>query len=238
MGSMMHRRIWGLVWAACAAAALLGACRADDTIKQGVEGEFCNNRDDDCRDGHICDQGVCRSLGGAGSITCAEMCNHLEECQTGEANCEADCRATIQGTCEGLPCPWSADAVDAFGQCILDLSCEEAVAVDAPQECYREIPIAPDRENRCEAFIAAAGRCNEAASTAELRNRCYLLGRTNTADSWARTEPCVERIDDGFCNEIEQCFNDVFELAPAIELGDDRLDGGAPDDDDAPPVIP
>ena len=34
-------------------------CRADDTVKQGIEGEFCNNRDDDCRDGHICQDGQC-----------------------------------------------------------------------------------------------------------------------------------------------------------------------------------
>jgi hypothetical protein len=212
-------------------ASIFGACRADDVVKQGIEGEFCNNRDDDCREGHICQDGICRALEGSGSITCAEMCQRLDECQSGETNCEADCRATIQGTCDGTPCPWSPEAVDAFGMCITeDLTCDEIREVDAPQECYRRIPIDTDRETRCEAFIAAADRCNSAAATSELRNRCYLLGRTNTAESWERTDPCVDRIDDGLCGEIEDCFNSVFELDPAIELGDGQLQGdGDPD---------
>lgn len=198
-------------------------CRADDTVKQGIEGEFCNNRDDDCRDGHICQDGVCRATESSG-ITCAQMCARLEACQTGEENCEADCRATIQGTCANLACPWSAEAVQSFGLCITEgLTCEEAQASDAPQECYRRIPITTDRENRCEAFIGAADRCNPGVSTSELRNRCYLLGRTSTDDSWARTDACVARITDGMCTEIEACFNSVFELSPAIELGDGNI---------------
>ena len=234
MGLKMRWRVWFVAFAACAAAAF-GACRADDVVKQGIEGEVCNNRDDDCREGHICDQGVCRALDGTGSVTCAEMCRHLTDCNTGEMNCEADCRATLQGTCEGaIPCPWSADAIDSFGTCILDLSCEDAQAVDAPQQCYRDIPIPSDREARCEAFIAAADRCSPGVDTADLRNRCFLLGRTNTAQSWTRTDPCVARIEDGFCNEIEECFNSVFELgSDRIELGDDRI-GGDDGDDEAP----
>lgn len=199
----------------------LPACRADDSVKQGGDGEFCNNRDDDCRDGHICQDGVCRSTDAAGTITCAQMCTRLEECNTGEEDCEVNCRATIQGTCETLACPWSGDAVDSFGRCITEgLTCEEARENDAPQECYRRIPIDGDRENRCEAFIAGADRCNPGVSTSELRNRCYLLGRTSTDESWARTDACVERVAGGFCAEIENCYNSVFELSPAISLGD------------------
>ena len=206
----------------------LTACRADDTIKQGIDGEFCNNRDDDCRDGHVCDNGVCKSGDSAGTITCAQMCARLEACQTGEENCEADCRATIQGTCQTLACPWSAEAVDAFGRCITEeLTCAEAQASDAPQECYRRIPMDAVRESRCEAFIAGADRCNPGVSTSELRNRCYLLGRTSTDESWARTDACVNRVADGFCAEIEDCFNAVFELSPAIGLGDSQI-GPAP----------
>ncbi len=204
----------------------LGACRAEDTVKQGIEGEYCNNRDDDCRDGNICQDGVCRSTG-VGTITCAQMCNRLEACNTGEEDCEADCRATIRGTCLTLACPWSADAVDSFGRCITEeLTCEEAQASDAPQECYRRIPIATERENRCEAFIAAGDRCNPGVSASALRNRCYLLGRTSTAESWARTDACVERVAGGFCAEIEACYNGVFELSPAIELGDSQIGAG------------
>lgn len=204
-------------------------CRAEDTVKQGIEGEFCNGRDDDCREGHICDDGVCRAAGD-GAATCTTMCRHLDDCETGETDCQADCRATFEGTCEGLPCPWSDEARTAFGECILGLSCEEARDVDAPQVCYRQIPIDAGRENRCEAFIAAAGRCQPGVETATLRNRCFLLGRTNTDSSWARTDSCVERIEDGFCAEIAECYNDVFEMSPAIDLGDERIggDGGEP----------
>ncbi len=218
-----------LIVAFLALPSVLLGCRAGETTKQGIEGEFCNNRDDDCRDGHICEEGVCRAIDGpAGSVTCAEMCSHLEECQAGEENCEADCRATIRGTCDGLPCPWSDEAVDSFGNCVLGLSCEETREVDAPQTCYRRIEISADRENRCEAFIAAVGRCNGSASTSELRNRCFLLGRTNTDTSWSRTDACVDRVDDGLCNEIETCFNEVFELDPSLDLGDGQIGGASP----------
>lgn len=202
----------------------LPACRAEDTIKQGIEGEFCNNRDDDCRDGHICQDGVCRATDGGGTITCAQMCARLEECNTGETNCEADCRATIQGTCQTLACPWSAEAVDAFGTCIIDeLTCEEAQASDAPQECYRRIPLDEDRQARCDAFIAAVDRCSD-EDTTDLRNRCYRLGRTATEESWARTDGCVDRVAGGLCSEIGDCFNAVFELSPALDLGDGAID--------------
>lgn len=205
----------------------LTACQAEETVKQGIEGELCNNRDDDCRDGHICENGVCRALENTGAITCAEMCARLDECQSGEENCEADCRATIQGTCTELPCPWSAEAIDAFGTCITEeLTCEETRQTDAPQECYRRIPITESRESRCEAFIAAADRCNPGVSATALRNRCYLLGRTSTDDSWARTDACVDRVSDGLCDEIEDCYNSVFELSPAIDLGDGSIGGG------------
>lgn len=226
------KRTWLLLVLMCL---VVVGCRADDTVKQGIEGEFCNNRDDDCRDGHICQDGVCRATEATGTVTCAQMCARLEQCQVGEPDCEADCRATIQGTCDTLACPWSSEAVDAFGICITEeLTCEEAQANDAPQECYRRIPISADRESRCEAFIAAADRCNPGISTSELRNRCYLLGRTSTADSWARTDACVARVSDGFCGEIEDCYNSVFELSPAIELGDDSL--GSDNNIDAPSV--
>lgn len=204
-------------------------CRADDTIKQGIEGEFCNNRDDDCRDGHVCEAGVCRATEGSSSVTCAQMCARLDECQSGEEDCISDCRATIQGTCETLPCPWSADAVDAFGTCITEeLTCEEIRASDAPQECYRRIPISQEREGRCQAFIAAADRCRPGVVVDELRNRCYLLGRTSPDTSWARTDACVERVGDGFCGEIADCYNAVFELESTIDLGDGSLNGTEP----------
>lgn len=216
----MALKTWIVTIAAVSTGFTLGACRADDVVKQGIEGEYCNDRDEDCREGLLCEAGVCKATDAPGSVTCGEVCNHLESCETGEANCEANCRATLDGTCEGLACPWSTDAADAFGTCILEMSCEEALASDATQVCYRELPIDEDRQNRCDAFIAAAQRCDSAVSVNDLRNACFLLGRTNTAESFARTDACVDRVADGLCPEIEDCFNSVFELDPPLELGD------------------
>ena len=216
-------RLWAMLLLVTVSAAL--GCRADDNVKQGYDGEFCNDRDDDCRDGHICQDGVCRSTEVAG-VTCGQMCQRLEDCQTGEPNCEADCRATIQGTCQTLACPWSPEAVESFGDCIIsELTCDEARGNDAPQECYRRIPISDERAGRCDAFIAAADRCNPGVTTTDLRNRCFLLGRTSTLESWSRTDPCVDRVAAGACPDIESCYNSVFELSPAIDLGDGSIAG-------------
>lgn len=221
---------------ACSVTALWG-CRADDVVKQGVEGEFCNNRDSDCRDGHICEDGICRALESTAGVTCGEMCQRLEECATGEEDCEADCRATLAGTCEATPCPWTSDAIEAFGTCIIEeLTCEEAREADAPNTCYRRIPIPDERANRCDAFVAAATSCSPQVVTTELRNRCYLLGRTNGPESWARTDGCVSRVSDGLCTEIGDCFNAVFELESRLDLGTGSIGSGGGDDIDVVPV--
>lgn len=204
----------------------LVSCRADDEVKRGGEDDFCNFRDSDCRDGFICQSGVCQALvnTNTGTYSCADICARLDECGAGEDDCVARCDATFQGSCEGLACPWSADAVESFGTCIVDeLTCEEARQSDAPDTCYGQIELADDRRERCDAFVAAAERCNGDADTGSLRSQCFLLGRTATDESWARTDSCVDRIAGGECSEIGDCFNTVFELNPLLLLGDDSL---------------
>lgn len=201
---------------------MLPACRAEDTVKQGVEGEFCNGEADDCRAGHACVNYRCQSLNG-GSVTCGVMCARLQSCNAAESDCEASCQLTFEGLCEGLPCPWSEAAIEAFGTCIVDeLTCAEAQDGNAPQTCYSRIPLDIDRKARCDAFLGAADRCST-SDREELRQSCYRLARTAPESSWVRTDGCVERIASGVCDEAIRCLNTVFELSPILQADTEEL---------------
>lgn len=209
----------------------LSGCRAADEVKQGGEGEFCNARDSDCRDGFICQGGVCQGLVSSGAYTCQEMCTRLQGCNAEEADCVPRCQATFRGVCPDTnPCPWSSDAVDAFGTCIVEeLSCEEARMDSAPDLCFQRIDLDEDRGERCDAFVAAIGRCDGSVSTDEFRRKCFVLARTATEESFTRTDACVDRIADGLCNEIGDCFNSVFQLDAPFQftgavLGEDDVE--------------
>lgn len=198
---------------------LAQGCQAATEIKAGGEGEFCTGADVDCREGFVCVAGTCRGQGGgSGQYSCTTICNRLAECSTNEDSCVSSCEATFRGRCAGTPCPWSTQAIDSFGKCIVDdLTCEEARAADAPDTCFGRIPLDSNRENRCDAFVAAANRCG-ASNTQTLRNGCVLLAKTATEASWNRTDACVERIAAGDCGGTGTCFNSVFGLMPTIDL--------------------
>jgi len=96
--------------------ALVG-CHADDEVKQGVQGEYCVDSDADCRQGYVCDRGYCRLLSIDGT-DCRAMCARIASCGVVDESCVDDCQATVAGDCGGsLPCPWSDNAVDQFGNC-------------------------------------------------------------------------------------------------------------------------
>lgn len=189
----------------------LTACRASEEVKQGYEGEHCNGIDEDCRPGFLCDRSVCRSELAQTGVSCETMCARLDACGTNEENCVPKCRNTIR--------EWSPEAIEAFGECIIEgLTCEEARESIAPQVCYERIPIVDGRSDRCTYFIEAARSCEQAVDVGELRQECLYMARTRSQQVWVRTDACVERIDDGFCSDIADCFNDVFKLEPAISL--------------------
>lgn len=194
----------------------LPACRAEDSVKQGVDGEFCNGGNDDCREGHVCENFRCHALNAAASITCGAMCERLQECNAAESDCESRCRVTFEGECDTIACPWSAEAIQAFGECITeDLTCDQAQDSSGPQVCYSRLPLPAERKARCDSFLGAADRCSD-GNRDQLRNNCYRLGRTATEASWQRTDGCVDRIAGGICSDAISCLNTVFELTPQL----------------------
>lgn len=201
--------------------ALLAGCRADDEVKQGVQGEFCDDSDADCRLGYMCDRGYCR-LQSVEGTDCRAMCARIAGCGVEDESCVSDCQATVAGDCgSSLPCPWSDNAVNAFGACIVnDLSCEQIAGGDGPQLCYDQLSLAADRKAVCDRLISFMDACG-ANSTDGLLNRCYQLGRTATDDSFARTNTCDEAAADGACVEGAECVNAIFVLSPAIVLTTD-----------------
>jgi hypothetical protein len=187
------------------------ACRATEEVKQGYAGEHCNGVDLDCRPGYLCDRSVCRAELEQTGVTCETMCRRLEICETNEENCLAKCRNTIR--------EWSPEAIEAFGECIISgLTCEEARTVVAHQVCYERIPIVDGRRDRCTYFVEAARSCDNTVNTLKLRDECLYMARTRSQQVWTRTDACVERVEDGFCDEIADCFNEVFQLEPPLAL--------------------
>ena len=193
-------------------------CRAGDEVKQGVQGEFCEASDADCRQGYICDRGYCRLQSIVGT-DCNAMCQRIESCGQIDENCLADCQATFTGDCSAdLPCQWSDNAVNAFGSCIVnDLSCDAIASGDGPQICYSALTLPAERQAVCDEFLAVMEACN-ANDTTGLLNRCYQLGRTATDTSFTRTNTCSELSAEGLCFETADCLNAIFVLDPPLEV--------------------
>lgn len=196
-------------------------CRADDEIKQGVEGEVCTVNDFDCRDGNVCDRGFCRASVIDGS-NCEAMCERISLCDAEEPDCLEACFATTNGACsEANPCPWSDEVVDTFGTCIVEeLTCEQIRTENAQGLCLARLPVDERRADVCDDLTQAAITCNPDADTGDLDQRCDLLARTATDAGFQRADTCFERVVDGFCAEIEECLNSVFVLNPNLDLGD------------------
>lgn len=191
-------------------------CRDGDEAKQGVQGEFCEGSDLDCRQGFICDRGYCR-LQSIERTDCHAMCDRIISCGQLEESCVEDCRATIAGDCDSdLPCPWSDHAVDAFGDCIINqLSCDEIATGDGPQLCYEELSISDSRKAVCDDFLTSMEDCG-VSDTQALQSRCYQLGRTATDDSFQRTNTCSQLANEALCLETIECLNAIFVLSPPL----------------------
>lgn len=186
---------------------LATGCTAEAEIKQGALGEYCNGFSDDCRPGLACINSVCQGM--AYESNCAAICGRLEECGRFQPNCSAACDNTIR--------QWGVEPVEDFTACMSeDLSCEELQEVDEPpQECYNRLALPTVRAERCEDFIVAANDC-EVSSTTELRRECRYMGRTRAEEHWAYSDECVDRVTDGVCDDILDCFTEVFNLETAL----------------------
>jgi len=209
----MKRRLFGFVLVLLAAVSLLQACATEEEMLKGGLDEFCNGRDDDCREGLVCLEGVCSTGEDPPVYTCAEMCAKLDTCDAMETNCLPDCRTTLTG--------WSQVAKDSFAVCVVeDVTCEEAQTEFVPQLCYSRIPLPTDRKDRCDEFASTVRGCDNTADTEELLQNCYALGRTGTAEAWSATDRCTNAVSTGICSGIGTCLNDVFSLT--LSLTDDR----------------
>lgn len=191
---------------------VLPACRAEDDIKRGEDGEWCNGRDDDCREGLFCIESRCRAAGRQPTYDCDDICARLGECEATESGCPSDCRITTSG--------WRFDARESFGLCLVDeLSCSEATASFAPQTCYARIPVPEGRAARCAAFGSAARRCTDDLDKVELvLEACTALARVSRDAAWMETDTCTEPADTGNCAQLATCLDAAFELESPLSL--------------------
>ena len=191
------------------------SCRASEELQRGDYNEFCNGRDDDCREGLICEEGVCTAGGPAADFSCEEICQRMTDCDAGTPTCVVDCLTTMGS--------WSLQAKNEFAHCAVeDLSCAEAQE-DFAQICYSRIVIPDGRENTCDFFTETANNCSPGVNTESLGQACYKLARTGTDAAWAATQQCDNAINTGLCSGLATCFNDVFNLNPGISLGYDFI---------------
>ncbi len=191
---------------------LVTSCQSDDFVKQGEGGEVCNGRDTDCRQGLVCTSGRCDDPGPGPTYDCGEICARLSACDAADPGCEPDCRISTTS--------WRLPAREKFGVCLVEeLTCSEARATFAPQLCYSRIEIPPPRRATCDAFVDAARGCGASNDDAErVLEGCAAIARVRTENVWMEPLRCASVIETGICDEVATCFNQEFELDPAIEF--------------------
>jgi len=193
----------------------LVSCHAIDEVKQGSALESCNGNDSDCRPGHACFAGMCRPSAIAG-FDCPAMCERIRSCGAESASCLGECQATLAGDCDAnSPCPWSEEAIVSFGSCIVsDLACSDIIDGDAPQLCYQQLPLIPERAERCGELLTALDGCGvDSGFRSGVFQGCYRLGRTTTDASFERIEPCEAAANLGNeCDTLGECLKTVFRL--------------------------
>lgn len=194
-------------------AAALVACTASEEVQRGGPGEYCNDDDEDCRDGLTCQDFVCVDTNGPIDLAhCDEICDRLDECERPLENCAVRCENTTEG--------WGESAIDSFKQCFTeDFTCDELQDLDdPPQECYDRVPLSDTRLARCNDFIDAARDCGaERDRIDEFDRACRAFARTRGDDDWDDTDECVDAVGDGVCADIYSCLNSTFDPEPRLQ---------------------
>ena len=187
------------------ALAFLSACAAEEEIKLGGDGELCGF-DGDCRSTHQCVNFICLPLDPGQRAPCEDICVRFDECNVDQPNCVGDCTNTVR--------QWSPEAVESFRGCLVEeLTCSELLAQDnPPQFCYNRLDLPDDRWSLCQDFISAVQSCDASVDTRFLRNDCRFFARTRSEEIWARTDECVQRVQDNVCPDIYACLNEVFQM--------------------------
>ncbi len=183
------------------------ACVASETTLQGQAGEYCNGYDNDCEAPLICHDYVCTYSDDVYWDECNTICNRTDECNVIIDQCRSSC---VNSTRQ-----WGEEPMENFVACFVDdLSCEELQESDnPPQTCYRQLELPEARSARCSAFVDAARECGANSDELEdLRDECRYMGRTRSDEVWAMSDECVNRVNDGVCNDIYHCLNQTFAL--------------------------
>lgn len=201
----LDHRLFSSLLLLLSAAGILTACQAALETKQGGIGEFCNNRDTDCRDGLICQDSVCAPADPTALNACESICIKLDACAIDEGNCLADCGRTVEN--------WGATQIDDFEQCIVDdQTCDDLGdnADQAAQFCYNQLTLPAEREATCQLFVNEVNACDASLSTQTLRSECLFAARTVDEETWAGTEECADAVQFGTCDEVITCLNTFF----------------------------
>ncbi len=204
-----HRRLLPIFLMILAVASLgLAACQAAMKTKQGALGEFCNNRDSDCRPGMICQDSVCVLANPQITDACQQVCDKINNCALAErTNCINDCTNEIEN--------WGDSVINTFSQCVVsDLTCSElgSTANDAAQTCYDRLPLDEQRVQRCRDFVNQIESCRPNADTSSFQSDCIYRARTASADTWSKTDQCADAAQFGDCEQTVSCVNDVFQI--------------------------
>lgn len=220
MAAMNFRRFISLSLGALALASLLAACVADQETKQGAYGEFCNNRDTDCRPEFICVNSVCVFQNPLAQSACDRACEGLEACDAREPNCVADCAETVRD--------WGDGVIEDFADCIEnDLSCDEISGNPdrAAQICYDQLPLDQRRVAVCAELIEYARTCTSDA-TRPVEQECIYTARTGSDEVFDLVEECLQPLEARQCVDTLDCLNTVFNLDPALTSNGSGGDGG------------
>jgi hypothetical protein len=206
MSQFPNRRLMPFLLMILAVASLgLAACQAAMETKQGGLNEFCNNRDSDCREGLVCEAGVCVMANPAVTDACEQVCMRIDTCGVTEPNCINDCSTEIQN--------WGDGVIETFASCVVDdLTCEEIgdTANDAAQVCYDRLPLDTERADRCRLLVRELQSCRPGVNTDRFQSDCVYLARTAGDELWSKTDGCAESVEFGECSETVDCINQVF----------------------------
>ncbi|MFB6263562.1 MAG: hypothetical protein ABEL76_08045 [Bradymonadaceae bacterium] len=152
MGSSPNRFVWML---AAAAGLALGvyACTDSMSRKKGAPGEFCNGSDTQCREGLICDEGVCSYQNNARKV-CQSVCDKFNRtCNAGVDKCLASCVETL------TQC-WASEVTQKYASCYNSeqMTCERIESTDKPYNlCYQQLELPQRRLQTCRRLLPSVG---------------------------------------------------------------------------------
>ncbi|MFB6371685.1 MAG: hypothetical protein ABEN55_00885 [Bradymonadaceae bacterium] len=192
---------------------LMAGCQAPLEQKRGGSGEICNGDDTQCRQGLVCEKGVCQSINNSDEI-CPKICDKFRECNAAMQNCYADCVATLRD--------WSEENTQTYGDCYQnDVSCSEIQSSQNPQNiCYSRLDLPAARKERCKTLRDTARSClsntggDYDAQITNFYDSCLRRGRTVSDQRWKATKKCENyaTADPPQCGNMFACINENFRL--------------------------